>query len=432
MAGSIATVIHRVFRTSASALAAISLVTMGLAGCDSFDFIVPGPSGKKLAIGDFADENRRNDVRLSVNESEEALLASGLKPAESMDYATVLDQTENTFFDIKVSPGESVIVDSLIGQVNGRPIYADEVLGPIADQLNAEYLQLVEDAAVPEWDLFQRTLIRLVGAQLQDLVLNELYLSEARAGLTSQEKTGLMAFMQNLREELVGERGGVFGEAEQQIMREEGLTWEEYLKMQEDQLLIRTLMHEKIQPNIMMSWKDVERLYNARKDQFQPEPKVTLGRIRLRTEGGDEKIQTVQSMFDAGDTFEVVAAWAGMPDDGIWDTFTMGEGGITDIEVADFYKTHLEGLGPGETSKSFVRGSYTIWVSVIEVNKPEQKDLYDPEVQSMLQGELLNRKMTQARQDFIENMLEQGIYDDLNQMQMRVIAIALSRYKEGR
>ena len=40
--------------------------------------------------------------------------------------------------------------------------------------------------------------------------------------------------------------------------------------------------------------------------------------------------------------------------------------------------------------------------------------------------------MTQARQDFIANMLEEGIYDDINQMQMRVIAIAISRYKEGR
>ncbi|MEE2908623.1 MAG: hypothetical protein VX527_12420 [Planctomycetota bacterium] len=423
--------IHHAIPRRSRVFAGACLLLMGVVGCDQFDFM-PGPSGSKLAIGDFADENRSEDVRLSQEESGEALMVSGLRPAEPMDYTTLLDETEETFFDIRVSPGESVIVDSLIGQVNGRPLYADEVLGPIADQLNAEYSQLVEDATPPNWDAFQRTLIKLVGAQLQELVLNELYLSEARAGLTAQEKTGLMAFMQNLREELVGERGGVFGEAEQQIMQEEGLTWEEYLKMQEDQLLIRSLMHEKIQPNIVMSWKDVERLYNARKDQFQPDPTVTLGRIRVRTEGNDEKIKTIQEMFDAGDSFEIVAGWAGAPDDGVWDKFKMGKGGVTDIEVADFYKTHLEGLGPGETSKSFVRGNYTIWVSVIEISDPEHKDLYDPAVQSMLQGELLNRKMTQARQEFIENLLEAGIYDNLNQMQMRVIAIALSRYKEGR
>jgi len=428
----IISVIHRLITKTPPAVTLMVLMTIGITGCDSLDFVVPGPTGTRLAIDDFTDQERRDEVRLSANESEEAILASGLRPAEPTYFPTVLDRTEDTFFDIRVSPGESVIVDSLIGQVNGRPIYADEVLGPISDQLNAEYLQLVEEAAVPDWELFQRTLIRLVGSQLQDLVLNELYLSEARAGLTAQEKTGLMAFMQNLREELVGERGGVFGEAQQQIMQEEGLGWEEYLKMQEDQLLIRSLMHEKIQPNIVMSWRDVERLYNARRSQFQPDPTVTLGRIRVRTEGNAEKIKTIQEMFGAGDPFDVVAKWAGAPDDGIWDTFTMGEGGVTDIEVADFYKSHLEGLGPGETSSEFTRGNYTIWISVIEITRPKHRDLYDPAVQSMLQGEILNRKMTQARQDFIANMLEEGIYDDLNQMQMRVIAIAISRYKEGR
>ena len=408
------------------------LAAFSLIGCGGSRLPKQEGATSRLAIADFADESKFEQVRLGPVEADEALIVSGFRLPEKDDFFTGYEMESETFFDVRVAPGESVVVDSLVGQVNGRPLYADEVLGPIADQLNAEYLRLVEEVNPPRWEQFQRTLIKLVASQLQDLVLNELYLSEARASLTAQEKTGLMAFMENLREELVGERGGVFGEAEQQIMREEGLNWEEYLKMQEDQLLIRTLMQEKIQPNIVMSWKDVERLYNARKSQFQPDPTATLGRIRVRTKGNDEKIQTIKDMFKAGDTFEVVAAWAGVADDGVWDNFKMGKGGITDIEVADFYKTHLEGLGPGETSEAFERGSYTIWVSVIKIDRPEQRDLYDPAVQSMLQGEIMNRRMTSARQDFIEGLLKAGIYDNLNEMQMRVIAIALSRYKEGR
>lgn len=403
-----------------------------LAGCGGSSLPQQDGAINRLAIADFADVSRFNQVRLDPVEADEALIVSGFRLPEKADFFNGYDLETETFFDVRVAPGESVVVDSLVGQVNGRPLYADEVLGPIADQLNAEYLRLVEETSSPQWEQFQRILIKLVASQLQDLVLNELYLSEARASLTAQEKTGLMAFMENLREELVGERGGVFGEAEQQIMREEGLNWEEYLKMQEDQLLIRTLMQEKIQPNIVMSWKDVERLYNARKDQFQPDPSVTLGRIRVRTTGGEEKIQTIKAMFKAGDTFEVVAAWAGAPDEGVWDTFKMEEGGISTIEVADFYKSHLEGLEPGDVSDSFERGSYTIWVSVVKIDRPERRDLYDPAVQSMLQGELMNRKMTNARQDFIQGLLKSGIYDNLSDMQMRVIAIALSRYKEGR
>ena len=384
-----------------------------------------GVSGTRLAIADFSDQSFQSDMSLSESEAIDALESAGLKPAGPIYYPTPTDDSMDTFFDVEIAPGESVIVDSLIGQVNGRPIYADEVLGPIADQLNAEY------ASLP-WNEFQGVLVRLVQSQLQELILNELYLSEARAGLSADEQTGLMAFMQNLREELVGERGGVRGEAERQIMQEEGLTWDEYLQLQEDQLLIRSLMQEKIQPNVMMSWKDVERLYNARKSYYQPDPSVTLGRIRIRTTGGDEKIKTVQEMLDAGDTFETVATWAGVADDGVWDTFKMGKDGVTDIEVADFYKEHLKGLGQGETSKSFVRGSYTIWVSVINVTRPEHQDLYDPGVQSALQSEILGKRMMRARQQYIEGLLKKGIYDNLEDMQMRVIGIALSRYQEGR
>ena len=405
---------------------------MLIAGCGGSNLPHQDSTARKLAIADFADEARLDQVRLGPVEADEALIVSGFRLPETPDFFTGYEMEAETFFDVRVAPGESIVVDSLVGQVNGRPLYADEVLGPIVDQLNAEYLRLVEESSPPQWEQFQRLLIKLVASQLQDLVLNELYLSEARASLTAQEKTGLMAFMENLREELVGERGGVFGEAEEQIMREEGLNWEEYLKMQEDQLLIRTLMQEKIQPNIVMSWKEVERLYNARKAQFNPDPSVMLGRIRVRTKSNEEKIQTIKDMFEAGDTFQVVAEWAGVPNDGVWDTFKMGQGGISDIEVADFYKSHLKDLGPGETSKAFVRGNYTIWLSVIEIEQPKQRDLYDPAVQSMLQGELFNRKMTSARQEFIEGLLKEGIYDNLSEMQMRVIAIALSRYKEGR
>lgn len=413
-----------------SLIAFTSVILAG--GCGGSRVPQQEGAANRLAIADFADDSRIDQIPLNPVEADEALIVSGFRLPEKADFFTGYEIRSETFFDVRVAPGESVVVDSLVGQVNGRPLYADEVLGPVADQLNAEYLRLVEESTPPQWEQFQRILIKLVASQLQDLVLNELYLSEARASLSAQEKTGLMAFMENLREELVGERGGVFGEAEQQIMREEGLNWEEYLKMQEDQLLIRTLMQEKIQPNIVMSWKDVERLYNARKEQFQPDPTVTLGRIRVRTKSNEEKIGTIKEMFEAGDTFEVVAAWAGAADDGVWDEFKMGKGGVTDIEVADFYKSHLEGLEPGDTSASFERGSYTIWVSVIKIDQPEHRDLYDPAVQNMLQGEIMNRKMTSARQDFIEGLLKSGIYDNLNQMQMRVIAIALSRYKEGR
>ena len=383
-----------------SLIAFTSVILAG--GCGGSRVPQQEGAANRLAIADFADDSRIDQIPLNPVEADEALIVSGFRLPEKADFFTGYEIRSETFFDVRVAPGESVVVDSLVGQVNGRPLYADEVLGPVADQLNAEYLRLVEESTPPQWEQFQRILIKLVASQLQDLVLNELYLSEARASLSAQEKTGLMAFMENLREELVGERGGVFGEAEQQIMREEGLNWEEYLKMQEDQLLIRTLMQEKIQPNIVMSWKDVERLYNAEKNSSSRIPRsrsveLACGRRATKRRSAPSRRcsrPAIRSRWSPPGQVRPMMV-SGMSSRWARAASPTSRWPISTSRIS-------RGSSPEIRPLPSKRGSYTIWVSVIKIDQPEHRDLYDPAVQNMLQGEIMNRKMTSARQDFIE------------------------------
>ena len=159
-----------------SLIAFTSVILAG--GCGGSRVPQQEGAANRLAIADFADDSRIDQIpTLNPVEADEALIVSGFRLPEKADFFTGYEIRSETFFD-EVAPGESV-VDSLVGQVNGRPLYADEVLGPVADQLNAEYLRLVEESTPPQWEQFQRVLIKLVASQLQDLVLNELYLSEA-------------------------------------------------------------------------------------------------------------------------------------------------------------------------------------------------------------------------------------------------------------
>ncbi|HBZ96519.1 MAG TPA: hypothetical protein DEO57_01585, partial [Phycisphaerales bacterium] len=131
----------------------------------------------------------------------------------------------------------------------------------------------------------------------------------------------------------------------------------------------------------------------------------------------------------AGEPFEVVARQAGMADDGVWETFKLGaDGKIDGIEVADFYKEHLAGLGPGQTSQPFVRGSRTIWVSVIEVEEGVTRSLYEPSIQRALYQEVYSRRLNAAQQEFVDGILSDGIYDDLQAMQDKVVDIVMSRF----
>ena len=352
---------------------------------------------------------------------DKVLQEAGLMPEHDAEEASVQEEELEEALDVQVRPGETVIVDSLIGQVNGRPIFADEILVPIMDQLNAEFVRL-------PWTQFRVVVAQLVSKQLQAVLYNELFLSEARATMSEEQQTGFLQFMNDFRGIEIGKRGGVQAEAEQQMLEEEGKTIDEFMEQEEERQLINMLINTRVRPNAIVSWRDVEQAWNARQGEYNPKPTVTLGRIRLRTEGNEEQITLIQDQLDAGEPFNIVAAEAGSDDGGVWETFPMGDGGITDIEVADFYKEHLEGLGPGQTSKAFVRGPRTIWISVIDIVEPEKRSLYEPEIQQALYRDIYSRRIAEAQGEFIDGILKEGIYDDITEMEQKIVMIALSRF----
>lgn len=388
-------------------------------GCSRSSLAWGSPS--QISLGEFSNTNLQHRVRPDHSTIERAIVVSGLQPASVNADPSIVEQSLNEALDVQVRPGQTVIVDSLIGQVNGRPIFADEILSPLMSQLNAEYKKR-------PWADFRMVLVQLVSQQIEAVLRNELFLAEARASMSEQEQMGFLAWMQNFRGEEIGRRGGVQSEANSQMLAEEGKTIDEYVKQQEEQALIQHLLSKRVHPNAAVSWREVERAWSQQEGDFNKKSTVTLGRIRLRTEGNEEQLKLIQAEFDAGDPFAVVAASAGMPDGGVWETFEMGPGGVADIELAEFYKPHLEGLEPGQTSASFERGPRTMWISVIDVVQPEVHSLFDMEIQQSLYQEISNRRYYEAQDEFVSSLMQKGIYDDLQAMQQKLIDIALSRF----
>ena len=276
---------HALITTFAIALAA------ALPGCSGQSLGQP----RMMSLADFSDPALVSVPIPDAQAAAAALEAAGLTPPEPVDPVSLESQSLEAYFDIEARPGQPVVVDSLIGQVNGRPVYADEVLGPLADQLRAEYERMA-------WQQFQPVMERLVMQRLQEVVLNELFLAEARASMTQQQQHGLLAFMRTIEQDLVGKSGGVQSRAEQEVMAEEGRTIEEYLRLQEERVLIETLMNERVRPNAVVSWHDVEREYEKRTGEFRPPAEILVGRIRLRT-AAVETIMAVQQRLDAGESF---------------------------------------------------------------------------------------------------------------------------------
>jgi hypothetical protein len=318
--------------------------------------------------------------------------------------------------------GERVLVDRMVGQVNGKPIFADEFFQPIEDQLRALGERSTERQFVQEAALIIRD-------ELEATVLNALFLAEAEAALTPEQQVGLSHWLKDLTEGKIAEGGGSEAEARQRARRE-GTTLEAEVQEYRDIQLIGKLLHEKIEPRVIISWRDVQREYQRRYDDFNPPAEATLARIGLSTKEDAQLIEQVKQRLAAGEDFLDVAASLDRPSCGIWKAFEMGGNGLREPQFADeTAQAQVARLREvGDTTDPLTVGGLTLWLHVVEIDRPPGRSLYDPDVQRELIGVLRSQRTSEERSRYINSLLEKGIYDELGGMGQQLLDIAIRRY----
>ena len=421
-----------------------ALAVVGAVGCSQI--ISPAPSARRVSLAQFAGPPMSESSSPQASDPGEADQASaqtlGNFPATSLadldaadlengsgssgessaDSGTFSRLEPRTVFAL-TQPGDRVVVDSLVGEVNGRPIFADEFLALIEDRL----LQVAgQTTGMQRVQAFES----IIRPTLQAVVKNELILADAEFALSENEQRGLFAFMRSLKERVIREEGrGTRYEAEQKLRGEAGAgDIEEYLGRQRDFIIIDQLRRQRIAPRIVVSQRDIEHEYQRRYQEFNPPPRVTLAKINLSTESQADLIDQVSQRLTSGEAFSAIAEDLGLPNAGVWDTFDMGSGGITDIEVADAVKSRLEGLSEGQTTEPFVLGASTIWLHVQKVERRPARSLFEPAVQRQLAEQLQQRRSNEEWDRYVRSLFEEGIYDELEDMADRLLEIALQRY----
>ena len=165
------------------------------------------PKARPVSLSDFARPQPDPADSTSV------ALAGALddKPTEPQE-PDQLDDVWFEDFDTRLTlrptkPGEKVIVDSLVGHINGRPVFADEFLEPIEDRL-------LREADTKRGVELESSFLQIINEWLREVVQNELILAEAQAGLTEQEQLGLFAWLKRVYNEEIREGGGTRSGAE--------------------------------------------------------------------------------------------------------------------------------------------------------------------------------------------------------------------------
>ena len=329
--------------------------------------------------------------------------------------------TETTSIQIPV--GQSYVVDGLIGQINGRPLYIDELLAPRAKRIMA----IASDASLTRANKIAQV-ERLVSDRFDDAVNYELIIAEAESNLTPEAQMGVFGWLASVREETIAKRGGTRAMAEASIAEEFDMTLDVFLADRRTFALASSILKRRVGPRAIVTWRDVEQEYRRRFAEFNPLPIIKIGRIRLHKTRDEIAIASAKARIEEGTTFSALCEEFDVPDGGDWLEFELPQEGILGLAVSAPIKQRLEGLKHGDISEPFDQSDFVSWFAILEIVHPKQTSLYDPLVQIQLEKQLHDQREQQERRRYLASLRNRWISDDIEVMKSMLIRVAKDRY----
>jgi hypothetical protein len=322
-------------------------------------------------------------------------------------------------------PGQRWPVDQLVGQINGKPLYADDFLRPREDRIRR--IMAMSDANAARGELK-----RLIDEAFDQFVNNELVISEAESAIPDEAKEGLLAWMRELQEKEIAERGGTRSEAQRSIEEEyPGTTIEDFTKRQTRELLAADLMRKRIRPRTIVSWRDIERVYLKNYETYNPLPTLRVARIAL-VKSDTSKVDEVKGLFAAGKSFSEVADALKAPNGGLWRELKLGPQGVDGIpDLVDDLKARIKGLKEGVVDGPVEKGVQVSWMTLLPSQQAPARSIFDPRLQLQLRRQLEGERYGQEQYRYLMGLRTRWIAEDLSVMRSRLLQFALERYFRG-
>jgi hypothetical protein len=388
-----------------------------------------------LRTEDFIDPATSGSVARAPVPLEQGMVPAG---GEALPPPT-LAQEEPAVLDVSLSVGPAVpqvfasaaerpvLVDAKVGEINGRPIRAQEVFDVIGARLAAGRQQ--RNASRAQW-LDDST--KLIRDWLEATLIDELLQAEARASLRPEQQMGLRHMVQDWSENVRRESGGSRAAAER-LAQEQNKTIRQMERERESVILIGYQLDEKIRKRVRVSWKDVRLYYERNADAYNPPARARYRIIRV-PRANAEAVARVQQMLDAGTPFATVAA---MPEN----TFRRDEGGLrtpdvqftgeyatAEIDLAPALVQAARRLEPGQwTAQPVEQGDHQTWIFLEQIVR-QNRPLSDRDVQLEIAARLNNTAVNTERAAYIERLKQRASFTDLDEMARRLAEIAAERY----
>ncbi len=324
------------------------------------------------------------------------------------------------YFD-SAKPGVPVTVGGLVGQVNGRPIYVDDVFAPIADELAIMGQQM-------GYTQFAQQALQVISERVRRMVEIELLLAEATNNLTEPQRQGLLHFIKNFEEGLIREGGGSAERTDQQMLSSQGISLDEQVDKYRDEILIQETRRE-IYAKIVVTWRDVTRYYREHPEEFDPPASIQL-RVIIINKDDTTKQDQVKAALAAGHPFELAA-------EDYSDLLASSAGLMAPIALKNGRQNAqltiwpqvnaaAATLGVGQSAGPFVEENHVVWLQIENYQDGAPIPLRD--AQKAIERKLTEQLFQQESARYFQKLLARGNFDDLEMMATSLLAVALDRW----
>jgi len=395
------------------------VVFFGLGACSRIPLISEKSTSKVLEPADFAPALEAQPDSVTPGESEVATLEP---PTQRPDPVLTIRQGPPDLSDTVAAPVEAaVLVESKVGDVNGKPIFATEFLEPMAARLAAE----AERMPRKDWVIWAN---RQIERGLQEIMQDELLRAEALSRLTPEQEQGFRAFLQGLREDLASGAAGSRTLAAKRLAETQGMTEDEFIAAREQEALVRTTLIRDIDNRVNVSWRDIEQRYQRDFDVYNPAPTAVFRLIRVSS-SDEDAIKKITDALEAGEDFAAVAAESGSnfkPEEGGLEEVSF-EGSFADAELfgGRILNEKAHTLSPGEWTGPFEIGSFTGFLKLEDIHQ-ESISLYD--AQLPIYQQILAERRNYELKKYMKRLQERASFTELQDMRNRIFLIADRRY----
>ena len=322
--------------------------------------------------------------------------------------------------------GQYISIGAIIAEVNGTPVYADDVVRSVAPILAAQAKDLDESG-------FRKLSTTEINRQVNDMIGAEVAYAAADRNTTSEDKRIAEARTQMWRDKLKTESKGSMEEVRKRF-REQGQTYDEVAKEEYRRNLVRVFYAKKLLPRVQVTADDMRRYYDRYRDnQFTQHETLTFRLIKITAQamGSDalarKKVDELAVRANRGEDFATIAGEVNhdpslLRNKGLTGPIDKGAFRLEKVEAA------LLAVNPGDTTPVVEEGGAYYLAHLEGRTKGRVAPFEENDVQRQVYDTLQKEQLANMRREFEGRLVKDAVVAKNDSIFSTAVSMAMQNY----